>query len=103
MSTRIYSHKHTELRTRQTEDMTRIATSLIERRLSHGGQECLIGVGIISSITIDELKERDLKTKWNEVSRLVEEILLKFYSAELWNPEENPTLSKRLYTVRRSE
>jgi len=103
MSTRIHGHKHTELRTRQIEDTTRIATSLIERRLSHGGQECLIGVGVISNITIGELKERDLKVKWNEVSKLVEEILLDLYSAKLWNPEENPTLSKRLYTVRRSE
>lgn len=94
MSTQIHNH-------RQTENTTRIATSIIERKIKYGGPVSLVCVGPVAKLTIDELKKRDLKVKWNEVSRLVEDILLNFYSAILWNRKENPTISRRLYKVRR--
>ena len=101
MSTQIHSHRQAESKTKRMENTTRIATSIIERKMQFGGSVSLICVGPVAKLTIDELKKRDLKVKWNEVSRLVEDILLNFYSAVLWNREENPTISKRLYTVRR--
>lgn len=101
MSTQIQGHKQTESNTRQMETTTRIATSIIERKIKYGDPVSLVGVGAVAKLTIGELKERELKVKWNEISRLVEDILLNFYSAVLWNREENPTISKRLYKVRR--